>query len=131
MVASRRREVFSTDVFYFTDPRDQKRYAVIHFVDVFSRFQFAFARPVSSEDGWFSAAVVNNVMRRVRRLYGLPEFLFYDGDGIYTAGDVEKTIAAFGVEPMPSTSDAPWTNGIAEKHGGMLKLVLERFFDDF
>ena len=83
------------------------------------------------EDGWFTAAVVNNVLRCVRRLYGLPEYLFYDGDGIYTAGDVEKTLAGFGVEPLPSTSDAPWSNGIAEKHGDMLKLVLERFFEDY
>ena len=86
---------------------------------------------MSAEDGCFTAAVDNNVMRRVRRLYRLPGYLFNDGDGIYTAGDIEKTRAAFGVQPIPSTSDTPWSNGIAEKLGGMVKLVLERFFDDF
>ena len=37
--AVRRHEIHSSDVFYMVDPRDKQRHAVIHFVDVYNRFQ--------------------------------------------------------------------------------------------
>ena len=40
------------------------------------------------------------------------------------------TVENFGCQFLTSTSDAPWTHGIAEKHGGILKLVLNRYFED-
>ena len=133
--ASYRGEWFVGDLIY---PKNAQgtRMTVMHFVDVFSRCQWAYL--LSSKDKAVTeqtptaekTAAIAQAYRRLRRDAGLPEKLFVDGDGMLHNRDTEEVLQAYGVKIHVSGAHAPWQNGLAERHGGILKTVLKRLLSD-
>ena len=119
--ALRRAEVFVGDVKYF------RKQPILHFTDVFSRYQRAYVLDVEA-NGQVPVAGVVRCLQQLRVDMGLPTSLFIDGDGLLNNDEVGQFLRDHGVQLLLSGANAPWQNGLAERHGHLLGQALERFY---
>ena len=135
VTAYRRGERYVCDIIY---PRDkQRKYSVLHVIDVFSRFQRAYIlydqqnQPITDDTpSAEKLQAVQNALRRVRLEMGLPSSLLIDGDGMLNNDIVKSYLQLHGTKCELSGPHSPWQNGLCERHGGLLKLLISRFFSD-
>ena len=65
---------------------------------------------------------------RMRLDMGMPTVFYADGDGMLANSQVASFLDSHGTKTELSGPHAPWQNGTAERHGGLIKLLVRRFF---
>lgn len=110
-------ERVSGDTFYVWDIKNVK-FAVVHFLDDLTDFHVADCH--KTMDSTFAAGVLRDQWYGV---FGPPDVLVTDG-GMEFAGAVETLNDLMGVVHDTIPEGAKWRLGHAERHGGILKLML-------
>ena len=110
-------ERISGDTFFVWDIKNVK-YGVVHFVDELTDFHVADC--AINPDSTFAAGVLRDQWYGV---FGPPEIMLTDG-GMEFAGAVEVLNDLMGVVHDTIPEGAKWRLGHAERHGGILKLML-------
>eukprot|EP00435_Cladocopium_sp_Y103_P071268 s9_g37.t1 len=110
-------ERISGDTFFIWDSKN-KKYGVVHFLDELTDFHVADCS--SNPDSTFAAGVLRDQWYGI---FGPPEVLLTDG-GMEFAGAVEVLNDLMGVIHDTIPEGAKWRLGHAERHGGILKLML-------
>eukprot|EP00435_Cladocopium_sp_Y103_P044148 s1245_g12.t1 len=110
-------ERISGDTFFIWDINN-KKYGVVHFLDELTDFHVADC--ALQPDSTFAAGVLRDQWYGV---FGPPEVMLTDG-GMEFAGAVEVLNDLMGVVHDTIPEGAKWRLGHAERHGGILKLML-------
>jgi len=98
---------------------------ILHALDIFSRFQFAEILDNDEPD-----AIVR-ALQKFRKEGALPQILWNDRDGLLMNEPVTEYLSQFGIKQVPSTAKAPWSLGLAERHGGVLKHLLAMYRTEY
>jgi len=110
-------ERISGDTFFIWDCKG-KKYGVVHFLDELTDFHVADC--TDAVDSTFAAGVLRDQWYGV---FGPPDVIVTDG-GMEFAGAVEVLNDLMGVVHDTIPEGAKWRLGHAERHGGILKLML-------
>ena len=106
------------DLFEAFDCQEHRFYKV-HMVDFMSRFQMAAVLPDKS-----SASVENFVKTRWLPIFGPPRTLVADQGREFTSWSFEELCSQYSIYLYHTAVQAPWQNGVCERAGGVLKVIL-------
>ena len=70
------------------------------------------------------------ILLKIKAEMGLPEKMFLDGDGMQINKHTEEFLKKHSVGLMLPAPHAPWENGMAERHGGLLKHQIKMFYGE-
>ncbi len=107
------------DLFYIPDILNQKSLPVLNIVDLGTNYQMV--ELLENKDP-------NTIWRAFWstwcRTFGVPEYLSID-EGREFRGDFTKWCAGFGTIVFRAAARAPWQQGRVERHGGLMKTMIE------
>ena len=101
--------------------KDAKTYAILHFVDLFSGFSLVQV----CEHAWPLASDVIEGLSKWAELFGkLPIIFFTDQGGEFTDHSLVSFFHEQETEHLFAAPQAPYSNGVNERHNGILKVWL-------
>eukprot|EP00435_Cladocopium_sp_Y103_P071135 s185_g36.t2 len=108
------------DLFFIPDLLNQKSIPILNIVDLGTNYQvIEFLRNKDPKQIWFQ------FWRSWARTFGLPQFVAIDEGREFRAGFAELCANA-GTVVVRTAARAPWQNGRVERHGGLIKAMIEK-----
>ena len=108
------------DVFFIPDILNQKSVPVLNIVDLGTNYQTV--EILSSKS---PAHIFRTFWRVWARVFGMPQYITVD-EGREFRGGFSQLCAASGTVVVRTAARAPWQNGRVERHGGIIKSMIER-----
>ena len=108
------------DVFYVPDERNHRSLPVLNLVDLGTSYQM-----VEVLDSKEPMHIWHTVWKTWARTFGLPQFITVD-EGREFRGGLARICADAGVIIFRAAARAPWQQGKVERHGGLMKAMLEK-----
>ena len=108
------------DVFYVPDERNHRTLPVLNLVDLGTNYQM-----VEVLDSKEPMHIWHTVWKTWARTFGLPQFITVD-EGREFRGGLARICADAGVIIFRAAARAPWQQGKVERHGGLMKAMLEK-----
>ena len=108
-------------------PVKGRKIAVLHMVDVFSGYSLAFECPGTNPK---PGDVVACLRKWTERFGILPQVFYSDQGGEFTGHEFVSYLKQQGVRQMYSPPESPYTNGVNERHNGILKVWYKRIHAD-
>ena len=134
--AKTRGEVFAMDLIYPKVKPNTKVYC-LSIIDVFSRFHKVYALEDRNgkliediTDKQIKTESVRRALIQARNELGIPQTILMDGDGLLNNEVALETFTAAGATIKFSSPEAPWQNGLCERHGAVFKRILKCFLLD-
>ena len=90
---------------------------VLHLIDMFSRYSAACVRSSKKQD-----EIADGIMKVWISYFGKPIKFLADNGGEFANETYTDMCAAFGIEKLKTSAESPWSNGLAERHNGVLKV---------
>ena len=116
-------EQVSVDLLFATGS-GEGQYTVFSVVDAASRYHMAVTVP-DKKPGTIAKAFASYWMRWA----GAPRKIVHDQGGEFN-GQFERLIESINAATEVTGTDAAWQNSLAERHGGVLKVMLARILED-
>ena len=113
---------------YSKNLKDGKKHYVLHMVDLFSGYSLCYLCP---EDKVRPQDVVACTRKWGERFGKLPDIFYSDQGGEFTGHEFTSYLLSQGIRQMYSPPQAPYTNGVNERHNGILKTWIKRIQEDF
>lgn len=108
------------DLFFIPDLLNQKSIPILNVVDMGTNYQVVeFLRNKDPKEIWFQ------FWRSWARTFGLPQFIVIDEGREFRSGFAELCANA-GTVVVRTAARAPWQNGRVERHGGLIKSMIEK-----
>ena len=93
----------------------------LHTIDEFSRYSMAcILHSKEPED------VIDALSQYWIAYFGCPDKIFSDNGGEFTADKMKQWAECFNIELLTTPAYSPFSNGIVERHNGVLTLMLEK-----
>jgi transposase InsO family protein len=92
---------------------------VLHLIDMFSRYSAACSRNTKGQE-----AITDGILKIWITYFGKPAKFLADNGGEFANETYIDMCAAFSIEIMKTSAESPWSNGLAERHNGVLKLSI-------
>ena len=86
---------------------------------------FSFCEPLGKHT---TCKIVTDKLRRMFESFGFPSNIRFDG-GPHFSGPFREMLQEFGIPETPSSAYNPSSNGLAERHVGVVKLLLKKCVD--
>ena len=107
------------DLFYIPDILNQRSLPVLNMVDLGTNYQMI--ELLENKD---PSTIWRAFWLTWCRTFGVPEYLSID-EGREFRGDFTKWCAGFGTIVFRAAARAPWQQGRVERHGGLMKTMIE------
>ena len=112
------------DLFFIPDLMNQRSIPILNIVDFGTNYQMVeLCRNKDPKELWFQ------FWRSWARSFGMPQFLAID-EGREFRAKFSELCASAGTVVVRTAARAPWQNGRVERHGGILKMMLEKSRED-
>ena len=108
------------DLFYIPDPLNQKSLPVLNVLDLGTNYQV-----IELMENKEPAGVWSSFWRTWCRVFGMPEYVSID-EGREFRGSFSKWCAEMGTVVFRAAARAPWQQGKVERHGGLVKNMIEK-----
>ena len=108
------------DIFYVPDVHNQRSVPVLNLVDLGTNFQM-----VEVVENKEPLHIWQTFWRVWARTFGLPQYITID-EGREFRGGFAKLCASAGTVVFRTAARSPWQNGRVERHGGILKDMVEK-----
>ena len=112
------------DVFYVPDENNHRQLPVLNLVDLGTNYQMV--EILESKEPMHLWQTMWKVWART---FGLPQFISVD-EGREFRGGFSRLCAEAGVVVFRAAARAPWQQGRVERHGGLMKAMLEKGRED-
>ena len=130
-------DIVACDTFIIKHPPDDyskkpefkggRKYAVLHMIDLFSGYSLGYVCPGETSKPEDTVAC----LRKWTERFGiLPRTFFSDQGGEFTGHEFTSYLLSKGVKQMFSPPHSPYTNGVNERHNGILKVWMKRIMAD-
>ena len=110
----------SMDIFYIPDVLQQKSIPVLNMIDLGTNYQM-----IEMLEDKEPAHIWRAFWSTWGRTFGMPQYLSLD-DGREFRGLFTKLCASVGIMTFRAASRAPWQQGRVERHGGLMKDLIEK-----
>lgn len=108
------------DLFYIDDPLHHRTIPILNMVDLGTNYQMI--EPLQSKE---ASEVWQKFWATWCRTFGLPQYLSLD-EGMEFRGDFSHRCAESGILVFRAAGRAPWQAGKVERHGGLMKTLIEK-----
>ena len=98
---------------------------VLHLIDMFSRYSAACARNTKAKE-----AITDAILKIWISYFGKPSKFLADNGGEFANETYTDMCTAFSIEIMKTSAESPWSNGLVERHNGVLKVSIEKTIED-
>ena len=92
---------------------------VLHLIDMFSRYSAACSRNTKGQE-----AITDGILKIWITYFGKPAKFLADNGGEFANETYIDMCTTFSIEIMKTSAESPWSNGLAERHNGVLKLSI-------
>eukprot|EP00435_Cladocopium_sp_Y103_P046990 s1741_g13.t1 len=108
------------DLFYIPDTMNQKSFPILNVVDLGTNYQMIEVLEDKSPHTVWAA-----FWRTWGRTFGMPQYVSLD-EGLEFRGEFTQWCANFGTLVFRAASRSPWQQGKVERHGGLMKTMIEK-----
>ena len=99
---------------------------MLHMIDEFSRFSVAvLMRSKQSEE------FVGKFVKSWIHYFGYPKVIFSDNGGEFNSHLVREFGETFNIKILTTAAYSPWSNGVVERHNGILSLMVAKLKESF
>ena len=98
---------------------------VLHLIDMFTRFSAACVRSSKKKD-----VIADAIMKIWISYFGRPSKFLADNGGEFANSEYSDMCEAFGINIMRTSAESPWSNGLCERHNGVLKESILKTIED-
>ena len=102
-----------------------KKYKLMNIVDLCTRFCQCVR--VSSKK---KEEIIEALMRSWIQIFGPPSKVLSDNGGEFLNEDMVELADKFGIKIKMTAAEAPWSNGIVERHNGVINDTLQKTMED-
>ena len=99
---------------------------MLHMIDEFSRFSVAVLMKTKKTEDF-----VDKFMQNWIQYFGYPKTLFSDNGGEFNSHLVREFGEAFNVKIITTAAYSPWSNGLVERHNGILSMMMKKLRESF
>ena len=94
---------------------------ILHMVDHATRYSAACLIRNKRKE-----TIVKGLMEYWCRIFGFPTFLLSDNGGEFVNSDIVNFAETFNITLKTTAAESPWSNGLCEKHNGILGTMLNK-----
>ena len=98
---------------------------VLHLIDMFARYSAACARNTKGQE-----AITDAILKIWISYFGKPTKFLADNGGEFANETYTDMCTAYGIEIIKTSAESPWSNGLAERHNGVLKVSILKTIED-
>ena len=98
---------------------------VLHLIDLFARYSAACVRNTKGQE-----AITDAILKVWISYFGKPSKFLADNGGEFANETYTDMCTAYGIEIMKTSAESPWSNGLAERHNGVLKVSILKTVED-
>ena len=99
---------------------------MLHMIDEFSRFSVAVVMNTKK-----SVEFIDKFIKNWIRYFGYPKKLFSDNGGEFNSHLVREFGETFNIKILTTAAYSPWSNGLVERHNGIISLMLKKMRESF
>ena len=98
---------------------------ILHLIDTFTRFSVACVRRTKTQD-----TITDAIMKTWISYFGKPAKFIADNGGEFSNATYTDMCDALGIEMLKTAAMSPWSNGLCERHNGILKESVMKTMED-
>ena len=98
---------------------------IVHLIDMFSRYSVAVSTRTKQ-----SSVISDKIMKSWIAYFGKPRKFIADNGGEFSGVDYTDMCEMFDVEMMKTAAESPWSNGLCERHNGVIKESIMKTMED-
>jgi hypothetical protein len=98
---------------------------ILHLIDMFTRYSVACVRYSKKKD-----VIADAIMKIWISYFGKPCKFLADNGGEFANDEYSNMCEAFGIDIMKTAAESPWSNGLCERHNGVLKESVLKTVED-
>ena len=98
---------------------------ILHLTDVFSRYSVICVRQSKKP-----SAIIDVVLKTWISYFGQPQRFLADNGGEFANAEYKAMCEAFNNEVATTAAESPWSNGLCERHNGVLKQLVKNVMED-
>ena len=98
---------------------------ILHMIDLFTRYSVAVARNSKSQN-----AIVDAIMKAWISYFGKPKKFLADNGGEFNNEAYRDMCDLLEIEMLKTAAYSPWSNGLAERHNGVLKESIKKIIEE-
>ena len=89
---------------------------ILHLLDTFTRYSVAVVRNSKNQN-----SITDAIIKAWISYFGKPQKVIADNGGEFSNATYTDMCDLFGIEMMKTAAYSPWSNGMCERHNGVLK----------
>jgi transposase InsO family protein len=98
---------------------------ILHLIDIFTRYSVAVARNSKSQN-----SIVDAIMKAWISYFGKPQKFIADNGGEFNNATYRDMCDLFEIEILKTAAYSPWSNGLCERHNGVLEESIKKTIED-
>lgn len=98
---------------------------ILHLVDVFSRYSVACVRTSKKP-----SSIIDAILKTWISYFGQPQRFLADNGGEFANNDYREMCESFNIEVAKTAAESPWSNGLCERHNGVIKQSVKKVMED-
>ena len=98
---------------------------ILHLIDMFSRYSAACVRGTKQQE-----QIAEGIMKIWISYFGKPSKFLADNGGEFANETYTDMCAVFNIEKLKTSAESPWSNGLAERHNGVLKVSILKTIEE-
>lgn len=100
-------------------------YYMLHMIDHFTRY----SRGIVIKNK-HPQTIVNGVLNSWVALFGTPQRMLSDNGGEFNNGEVIEMCEKMNIKVECTAAESPWSNGVNERHNGLLGTMIEKLLEE-
>ena len=98
---------------------------ILHIIDMFTRYSAACVRQSKRQE-----VIVDAIMKIWISYFGQPGKFLADNGGEFSNQEYKDMCEVYNIEMMKTGAESPWSNGLCERHNGVLKESILKTMED-
>ena len=98
---------------------------ILHLVDVFSRYSVACVRRSKKP-----STIIEAIFKTWISYFGRPQRFLADNGGEFANEEYREMCESFSIDVAKTAAESPWSNGLCERHNGVLKQSVKKVIED-
>ena len=119
-------ESVAIDLTEWWNEKDKNKHILCHMGDEYSRLSVAEMIEDKKPE-----TVLNVIMRRWICVFGTPKRILHDRGGEFQNAQLLNFLNVMVLQSRPTSAYSPFTNGVVERHNGVLKTTLDKVINDY
>ena len=118
-IATKFNQCLAMDLKFYTE------HILLHIIDYASRYSVSSRIPSKR-----SEVIIKEIMSKWIAVFGSPGAIFSDNGGEFANEDFLNMAHSFNINILVSAANSPFSNGVVERHNGILANILDRILGD-